>query len=80
MQNYTWEVLEFVVESERPIPPKCWLKEEENGGEGLWWWAGTPIAIPPLGAEAEEIDEAGLDGKDEACEGLAEGGIDEKWE
>jgi hypothetical protein len=73
-------VLELEVESDRPNPPKCWPKEEENGGEGFWWWAGTPIAIPPLGAEAEEIEDEGVDGKDDAGDGVAEGGIEEKCE
>jgi len=71
MHNNTWEVLELEADSAtltpvRPSPPKCWPKEDENGGEGLWWCAGTPIAIPPLGAAAAPGAEAG-GGAEEKC-------------
>lgn len=36
--------------------------------------------MPPLGAEAEEIDDEGAGGKDDGGEGVAEDGIDEKCE
>jgi len=71
MKNITWEVLELGVDSAtltpvRPSPPKCWPKDDENGGEGLWWCAGTPIAIPPLGAAAPPGAEGG-EGAEEKC-------------
>lgn len=47
----------------RARPPKCWPKEEGKGGEGLWWWAGTPMATPPLGPATEGEEEVAGEGK-----------------
>ena len=79
MPKITWEVLELDVDSAtltavRPSPPKCWPKEDENGGEGLWWCAGTPIAIPPRGGGAALGAEDGGEGEEKCGNWGCDGG------